>query len=38
MMRPLDRVPSIKVKLGLVIVASVAVTVLVLHFGKKFGW
>ena len=37
-MRPLDRVPSIKLKLGLVIVASVAVTVLVLHFGKRLGW
>ena len=37
-MRPLDRVPSIKLKLGLVIVASVCATILVLHFGKRLGW
>ena len=37
-MRPLDRVPSIKLKLGFVIIATVAVTVLVLHFGKRAGW
>jgi signal transduction histidine kinase len=37
-MRPLDRVGSIKLKLGLVIVASVAVTVVVLYEGKRAGW
>jgi signal transduction histidine kinase len=37
-MRPLDRVPTIKLKLGLVIVGSVAVTVLVLRFGRIWDW
>jgi signal transduction histidine kinase len=35
--RPLDRLPSIKVKLGVVIVATVAVTVLVLQLGGSLG-
>ena len=34
-MRPLDRLPSIKVKLGVVIVATVAGTVLVLRLGAR---
>lgn len=37
-MRPLDRVPSIKLKLALVIVATVASTILVLRFGRQAGW
>jgi signal transduction histidine kinase len=36
-MRPLDRLPSIKVKLGVVIVATVFGTVLVLAAGKRVG-
>jgi signal transduction histidine kinase len=36
-MRPLDRVPSIKLKLGLVIVGTVAGTVLVLAAGHRLG-
>jgi signal transduction histidine kinase len=36
-MRPLDRVPSIKAKLGLVIVTTVAGTVLVLAAGAEIG-
>jgi signal transduction histidine kinase len=36
-MRPLDRVGSIKLKLGLVIVATVALTVLALYFGARAG-
>ncbi|HVL96534.1 MAG TPA: ATP-binding protein [Solirubrobacteraceae bacterium] len=36
-MRPLDRVPSIKLKLGAVIVLTVAGTVLVLAFGWRLG-
>jgi signal transduction histidine kinase len=35
--RPLDRVPSIKLKLGLVIVATVTGTVLILAFGHHAG-
>jgi signal transduction histidine kinase len=35
--RPLDRLPSIKVKLGVVIVAGVAVTVLVVGGGTRAG-
>ncbi len=34
-MRPLDRLPSIKVKLGVVIVATVVGTVLVLRLGAR---
>ena len=34
-MRPLDRLPSIKVKLGAVIIAAVAVTVLVVSIGVR---
>jgi signal transduction histidine kinase len=37
-MRPLDRLRSIKVKLGVVIVATVAGTVLVLAAGFRMGW
>ncbi|MBW3594478.1 MAG: HAMP domain-containing protein [Actinobacteria bacterium] len=36
-MRPLDRIRSIKTKLGLVIVAAVAVTLVVHSVGPKFG-
>ena len=36
-MRPLDRLPSIKAKLGVVIVATVAGTVLVLRLGARLG-
>ncbi len=36
-MRPLDRLPSIKVKLGVVIVAGVAVTVVVVGGGARAG-
>ena len=36
-MRPLDRLPSIRVKLGVVIVATVAGTVLVLRGGARLG-
>ncbi|MGH9034563.1 MAG: sensor histidine kinase [Acidimicrobiia bacterium] len=36
-MRPLDRLPSIKAKLGVVIVAGVAVTVLVVGGGARAG-
>lgn len=36
-MRPLDRLPSIKLKLGVVIVAAVAVTVLVVTVGQQLG-
>jgi signal transduction histidine kinase len=35
--RPLDRLPSIKAKLGVVIVATVAGTVLVLRLGARLG-
>ncbi|HWK28850.1 MAG TPA: ATP-binding protein [Solirubrobacter sp.] len=37
-MRPLDGLRSIKVKLGVVIVATVAGTVLVLALGRRLGW
>jgi len=37
-MRPLDRLSSIKVKLGVVIVATVAGTVVVLAIGFRLGW
>ena len=37
-MRPLDRLQSIKVKLGVVIVATVAGTVIVLAVGFRLGW
>ena len=37
-MRPLDRLGSIKVKLGVVIVATVFGTVLVLALGRRLGW
>ena len=37
-MRPLDRVPSIKAKLGLVILGTVAATTLVLMLGDRWGW
>jgi signal transduction histidine kinase len=37
-MRPLDRLQSIKVKLGVVIVATVAGTVIVLAIGFRLGW
>jgi signal transduction histidine kinase len=37
-MRPLDRLQSIKVKLGVVIVATVAGTVIVLALGFRLGW
>ena len=37
-MRPLDRLPSIKLKLGVVIVAAVAVTVLIMLIGAKLDW
>ena len=37
-MRPLDRLSSIKVKLGVVIVATVAGTVIVLAIGFRLGW
>ena len=36
-MRPLDRLPSIKAKLGVVIVAAVGVTVLVVSAGERAG-
>jgi signal transduction histidine kinase len=36
-MRPLDRLPSIKLKLGVVILASVIVTVLVVSLGEELG-
>jgi len=36
-MRPLDRIGSIKLKLGIVIVATVTGTVLILFFGKRAG-
>ena len=36
-MRPLDRLPSIKLKLGVVILAAVAVTVLVVTAGEQLG-
>jgi signal transduction histidine kinase len=35
--RPLDRLPSIKLKLGVVILAAVAVTVLVVTVGEQLG-
>jgi signal transduction histidine kinase len=35
--RPLDRLPSIKLKLGVVILAAVAVTVLVVTVGQQLG-
>jgi len=37
-MRPLDRLQSIKVKLGVVILATVAGTVIVLAVGFRLGW
>src|SRR5215210_7832752 len=37
LVRPLDRLPSIKAKLGVVIVATVAGTVLVLRLGASVG-
>ena len=37
-MRPLDRLQSIKVKLGVVIVSTVAGTVIVLAIGFRLGW
>ncbi len=37
-MRPLDFLPSIKLKLGVVIVAAVVVTVGVVHAGERAGW
>ncbi|HKF14973.1 MAG TPA: ATP-binding protein [Gaiellaceae bacterium] len=36
-MRPLDRLPSIKLKLGVVILAAVVVTVLVVSVGEQLG-
>jgi signal transduction histidine kinase len=36
-MRPLDFLPSIKLKLGVVIVGTVGWTVLILHLGKRVG-
>lgn len=36
--RPLDRVPSIKLKLGILIVAAVAVTSVVISVGHQSGW
>ncbi|HSK23203.1 MAG TPA: HAMP domain-containing sensor histidine kinase [Egicoccus sp.] len=37
-MRPLDRVGSLKLKLGVVIVAAVLVTVAVMDVGRRAGW
>lgn len=37
-MRPLDRIGSLKLKLGLVIVAAVVTTVVVLEAGRRAGW
>ena len=37
-MRPLDFLPSIKLKLGVVIVAAVLVTVIVVLAGERAGW
>lgn len=37
-MRPLDRIGSLKLKLGVVIVAAVLVTVGVMEFGRRAGW
>lgn len=37
-MKPLDRVPSIKLKLGLLIVAAVAVSATMSQVGFKLGW
>lgn len=37
-MRPLDRVGSLKLKLGVVIVAAVLVTVAVMEVGRRAGW
>lgn len=37
-MRPLDRLPSIKLKLGVVIVAAVAVTVTLMLIGAQLRW
>lgn len=37
-MRPLDRIGSLKLKLGLVIVAAVVTTVVVLELGRRAGW
>jgi len=37
-MRPLDRLGSIKAKLGVVIVAAVAVTIVVVALGVRAGW
>jgi signal transduction histidine kinase len=36
--RPLDFLPSLKLKLGVVIVAAVVVTVGVVHLGERAGW
>lgn len=37
-MRPLDRIGSLKLKLGTVIVAAVVATVAVVEFGDRAGW
>lgn len=37
-MRPLDRLPSIKLKLGIVIVAAVAVSAAMSQIGFRLGW
>lgn len=37
-MRPLDRLPSIKLKLSILIVAAVAVTAAMSQIGFKYGW
>lgn len=37
-LRPLDRIPSIKLKLGVVIVAAVAVTSVAIAVGSRSGW
>ena len=37
-MRPLDRLPSIKLKLGVVILAGVAVSTTVSVVGYRWGW
>jgi signal transduction histidine kinase len=36
--RPLDRIGSIKLKLGVVLVAAVVATVVVVEFGDRAGW
>ena len=37
-MKPLDRVPSVKLKLGLLIVAAVAVAATMSQVGFRLGW